>query len=147
MNQTVIIRAIKKEDLKDLSELYGILTGELSDLRYMEKTYDKMIQNPMYLLLGAEVDGKIVGTLMGVVCDDLISQCKAFMTIENVAVAEGYRGYGIGKKLFSTIEEMAKERSCHYVYLVSGPTRKVAHCMYEKLGYAEEGALGFRKYM
>lgn len=147
MNQKLDIRRIEKKDLRDLSTLYAVLTGEPSDLTYMEETFAIIEHNPAYILLGAEVDGKIVGTLMGVVCHDMISQCKAFMTIENVAVAEGYRGYGIGKNLFRVIEEVAKERACHYVYLVSGPTRHAAHRMYEKLGYTEEGALGFRKYM
>ncbi|MGL4738916.1 MAG: GNAT family N-acetyltransferase [Cellulosilyticaceae bacterium] len=147
MNKEVCIRRIEKKDLKDLSALYAVLTGEVSDLEYMEKTFALIAENPAYVLLGAEVDNKIVGTLMGVTCHDMISQCKAFMTIENVAVAEGYRGYGIGKNLFKCIEEVAKERSCHYIYLVSGPTRHTAHRMYERLGYTEEGALGFRKYM
>lgn len=147
MNKELDIRRIEKKDLKDLSELYFVLTGEVSDLQYMEETLERIKQNPDYVLLGAEVDGKIVGTLMGVTCHDMISQCKAFMTIENVAVAEGYRGLGIGKNLFKVIEEIAKERSCHYIYLVSGPTRHAAHRMYERLGYTEEGALGFRKYM
>lgn len=146
MEKQLVIRKIEKKDLNDLSQLYAVLVDEPSDLEYMEKTFELIDANPAYILLGAEIDGKIVGTLMGVVCHDLISKFKAFMTIENVAVSEEYRGYGIGKNLFKTIEEMAKDRGCSYIYLVSGPTRKVAHCMYAKLGYTEEGALGFRKY-
>ena len=139
------IRKIQEMDLKDLAELYKVLSDEPCDHEEMKRKFHLIDGNQDYHLLGAEIDGKIVGTLMAIVCHDLVSGYKAFMTVENVATSEEYRGMGIGKALFGEAERIAREHECSYIYLVSGPTRVLAHKMYAKLGYNEEGALGFRK--
>lgn len=141
------IRKIQETDLKDLAKLYQLLCDEVCDLEEMTRKFHLIDQNEAYHLLGAEVDGKIVGTLMTVTCHDLVGTFKAFMTIENVAVSEVCRGKGIGRALFAEAERIAKEAECSYIYLVSGPTRTIAHKMYAALGYTDEGALGFRKYV
>ena len=142
----MIIRKIREEDLLDLRELYIALCDEEISLEGIKKAFKRMEINEDYYLLGAEIDGKIVGTLMGIVCCDVASENKNFMTIENVVVLEAYRGKGVCKKLFYSVEEIAKENECTYVYLVSGAHRKEAHALYEALGYAKEGAKGFRKH-
>lgn len=141
------IRKIQETDLRDLRELYKALCDEECDLEEMTYRFHLINQNKAYHLLGAEVEGKIVGTLMTITCHDLVGKYKAFMTIENVAVSEECRGKGIGKALFAEAERIAKEEECSYIYLVSGPTRTAAHKMYAALGYTDEGALGFRKYV
>ena len=141
------IRKIEEKDLKDLAQLYKVLSDETCGMEEMLRKYHLINQNSAYHLLGAEVDGKIVGTLMTVTCHDLVGQFKAFMTIENVVVSVTCSGKGIGRALFAEAERIAKEEECSYIYLVSGPTRTVAHKMYAALGYTDEGALGFRKYV
>lgn len=142
----MLIRKIKASDLQDLHELYMELCGE-GNLEQMKNTFVKVDTNEDYYLIGAEVDGKIVGTLMGIVCHDLAGKYKAFMTIENVIVLDAYRGKGIAKKLFEYIEEIACERQCRYIYLVSGNNREVAHQMYDKLGYKSDQVTGFKKFL
>ena len=142
----MLIRKIKASDLQDLHELYMELCGE-GNLEQMKNTFVKVDKNEDYYLIGAEVDGKIVGTLMGIVCHDLAGKYKAFMTIENVIVLDAYRGKGIAKKLFEYIQEIACERQCRYIYLVSGNNREVAHQMYDKLGYKSDKVTGFKKFL
>ena len=142
----MLIRKIKASDLQDLHELYMELCGE-GNLEQMKNTFVKVDKNEDYYLIGAEVDGKIVGTLMGIVCHDLAGKYKAFMTIENVIVLDAYRGKGIAKKLFEYIQEIACERKCRYIYLVSGNNREVAHQMYDKLGYKSDKVTGFKKFL
>lgn len=141
------IRKIQETDLKELAELYKVLSDDDCDMVEMTRKFHLISQNDAYHLLGVEVDGKIVGTLMAIICHDLVGSFKAFMTVENVAVSEVCRGMGIGRKLFEAVEKLGKENECSYIYLVSGPTRLAAHKMYAKLGYSDEGALGFRKYL
>ncbi len=142
----MLIRKVKASDLQDLYELYMELCGE-GNLEQMKNTFVEVDKNEAYYLIGAEVDGKIVGTLMGIVCHDLAGKYKAFMTIENVIVLDAYRGKGIAKKLFEYIEEIACERQCRYIYLVSGNNREVAHQMYDKLGYKSDQVTGFKKFL
>lgn len=140
------IRKIREEDLEDLKVLYDELCASERKMDSMRKAFERVKNNPDYYLLGAEVEGKIVGTLMGIICYDVAGNDTDFMTIENVVVHEGYRGHGICQALFQEIENIAKKNRCEYIYLVSGNQRKAAHALYEKLGYAEEGAKGFRKH-
>lgn len=141
------IRKIQERDLEDLAKLYKALSDDRCDMEEMRRKFQLIDGNEAYHLLGVEVGGKIVGTLMAITCHDLVGSFKAFMTIENVAVSESCRGMGIGKALFGEAERIAKEYECSYIYLVSGPTRLTAHKMYAKLGYTDEGALGFRKHL
>lgn len=140
------IRKIKETDLVDLRELYIELCDQDRSLKSIEAAFKRVNQNEDYYLLGAEVDGKVVGTLMGIVCYDVAGEGRNFMTLENVVVLENYRGRGICSALFKKIEEIAKENRCEYIYFVSGAQRKEAHALYTALGYADEKAKGFRKH-
>lgn len=143
----MLVRRIEEKDLMDLNNLYTVLCEEEGDIEQMQSIFAKIKANEDYYLIGVEMDHKIVGTIMGIVCHDLVGKYKAFMTIENVIVDEAYRGRGIGKALFKYIEEVAYERECRYIYLVSGNQREVAHKMYQRLGYQCHNVKGFRKYL
>ncbi len=141
------IRKIQEVDLQDLRALYIELCDKDRSIEGIKRAYKNIENNEAYYLLGAEIDGKIVGTLMGIVCFDLAGEDKNFMTLENVVVSPEYRGRGVCKALFNEIERIAKERNCEYIYFVSGKQRTVAHEAYRILGYADEGAKGFRKHL
>ena len=143
----MFVRKIKESDLADLNELYFQLSGEEGNLQQMREIFEKVDANKDYYLIGAEEDGKIVGSIMGIVCYDLVANFKAFMTIENVIVHEAYRGKGVARALFNYMEEIAHEKECAYIYLVSGEQRQIAHIMYERLGYRSDNVKGFRKYL
>ena len=143
----MLIRKIKEADLEGLQKVYLELCEDESNLEQMKEKFRAIDGNEDYYLLWAEVEGKIVGTVMGIVCHDLVGNFKAFMTVENVVVMENYRGRGICKALFQELERIAIERECTYIYLVSGETRKVAHQMYHKLGFRSDNVVGFRKYL
>lgn len=141
------IRKIQEVDLHDLRELYIELCDEDRSIESIQRAYKNIENNEAYYLLGAEIDGKIVGTVMGIVCFDLAGEDKNFMTLENVVVSPEYRGRGACKRLFQEIEKIAREKNCDYIYFVSGKQRTVAHEAYRLLGYTEEGAKGFRKHL
>lgn len=143
----MLIRKIKEADLEDLQKVYLELCEDESNLEQMKEKFRAIDCNEDYYLLGAEVEGKIVGTVMGIVCHDLVGNFKTFMTVENVVVMGNYRGRGICKALFQELERIASERECTYIYLVSGETRNVAHQMYRKVGFRSDNVVGFRKYL
>ncbi len=55
--------------------------------------------------------------------------------INDVVVDEKYRGQGIGKRITKALVKEAKKEKANCVDLTSRPHRKVAHAMYEKLGF------------
>jgi GNAT superfamily N-acetyltransferase len=143
----VIIKEVESESLLELSNLYTELINKSTNYNKLEEVFEVVKANDNYILLGAFVDGELVGSVMGIVCHDLVGECKPFMVLENVVVASRARRQGIGYKLMAAIETIAHERGCWYIILVSGEQRKEAHIFYEKLGYGEENVEGYRKHL
>lgn len=138
---------IEERHIEELAGLYEELSGKKSDLAKLREKYRVLKQNSSYILAGEEIDGKLVGTIMGIECFDLSEDCKPFMLIDNIVVSKNARGKGIGKCLMRFCENEASERGCSFIILVSAGHRKEAHRFYEKLGYSETGAVGFKKYI
>ena len=139
------IRKASLEDASGLSSLMEELMGLPSNIAALQHTLKQMISNPAYLLLVAEQDGQLIGTVMGILCYDIYKDCRPFVTIENVIVSQKSRGLGVGKQLFFALEEWAGQQNAAYLMLVSGNERTGAHQFYQTLGYEEQK--GFRKYL
>lgn len=134
-------------DLESLAQLYEELAGDQTDLCKMKENFKLMKSNPSYVLLIAKVDDLIVGSVMGVVCLDLVGKCKPFMVIENVVVKNDWHGKGIGKMLMEEIEKIGRKRNCYYTMFVSGSHRKEAHLFYKAIGYDLDFVQGFKKFL
>lgn len=143
----VIIREIEEESLKALNELYSELTGVPAEPAKLKNSFGIIKADSRYILLGAYNDGELLGSLMGIICQDLVGDCRPFMVIENVVVSSRARRQGLGKQLMTAIEAIAHERDCYYIILVSGEKRKEAHVFYERMGYREEKVEGYRKHL
>jgi len=138
---------IQKNDLPDLSQLLEELSDMKSNFSKIEANFALMIRNDYYHLIGAKIDKRLVGSLMGILCLDLVGECRPFMIIENVIVSSDYRNKGIGKALLNEIEMIAKKLNCYYIFFVSGDNRKEAHRFYESVGYNNDKVKGFKKYL
>ena len=146
-NTRISIRPVKIDELDELAELYRELAGKGTDPGKMKKHFEWMQSNPDYIVLGAKGAGELIGSLMGIVCQDIVGECRPFMVIENVIVSRRYRRRGIGKRLMRKIEEIARERNCYYIMFVSKSQRGEAHRFYESLGYGLDFARRFKKYL
>ena len=135
------------DDLESLAQLYEELSGEETDLFEMKENFKLMESNPNYIVLTAKEDNLVVGSVMGIICLDLVRKCKPFMVIENVVVKRNWRGRGIGVKLMEEIEEIGRKRNCYYTMFVSGGHRKESHKFYEAVGYDLDSVQGFKKYL
>lgn len=135
---------ILHEHLPPLARLYAALSGLPSDLARMTAVHERMAGRADWHLLGAIApSGALAGTLLGVVCQDMVGACRPFVVVENVIVAEAFRRRGVGRLLFAEIERRAAAQDCFYVMLVSGSERQEARAFYQALGY--ETAAGFKK--
>ncbi|WP_044478960.1 GNAT family N-acetyltransferase [Paenibacillus antibioticophila] len=143
----VTIKNIELLDIQKLSILYEELTNKPTNINKLINTYSNLINNKDYIVLGAYQDDELVGSLMGIVCQDLVGECKPFMVIENVVVAKSARRMGIGRDLMIKIEQIARERDCYYIIFVSGGQRVEAHAFYKSLGFKEENVEGYRKHL
>lgn len=134
-----------EEDIPQLEQLYRQFWGEKSCIETMEKQFNKLQKKDCYIFIGAIENTKLIGSVMGVICEELYGDCKPFLVLENMIVDKSYRNKGIGKALISELEKIANKRGCSQVILVTERNRVDAIKFYESAGYSSQTHLGFKK--
>lgn len=140
----MLIRFLEKKDLPQLAKLYQQFWNDESNVSKMEKQFDVIQKENHHIILVCEVESKVIGSVMGVVCKELYGECKPFLVVENMIVDEDYRKKGIGHKLLSQLEVLAKERDCTQMILVTEKDRLDACSFYEKCGFSKN-TTGYKK--
>lgn len=143
--RNLIIRHLEVNDLEQLKELYKQFWNENSDIDRMKIKFKEIRDNPKYILLSALHEGKLVGSIMGIVCDELYGTCCPFLIMEDLVVDKKYRRMGIGKALIAELEKRAKEWNCSQILFITEAERKGAISFYENLGYNSKTHIGFKK--
>ena len=141
----MIIRDMRQEDIEALSKLYYQFWGEQSDIQKMQDKFAKLQYNESYILLCAVENDKLIGSVMGIVCEELYGECEPFLLLENMVVDNDYRQKGIGRALFAELEMRAKASGCTQIILVTEVDRKDACVFYESMGFHKTAHRGFKK--
>jgi len=84
---------MREEDLETVSELVMLANPHAAKEKYREHVVDELKENPD-LSFVAVCNGRVVGYVQG-------DTRSPMTTIEDLAVAKGYQGKGIGKQLLS----------------------------------------------
>ncbi len=141
----MIVRDMEKDDIPQLAQLYNqFWDEETSQVEGMYRKLDKLQGNGTYILLSAVKDNRLVGTVMGVICEELYGECKAFLVLENLIVDKAYRNQGVGKALVAELERRVAGK-CTQVILVTEADRDDALKFYESVGYKSDTHRGFKK--
>ena len=142
---------IKKIELSDINQYVKLcdeLFGSQTNLVELEKALNKILTNDDYILVSLKnEEGELIGSVMGILCQDTVGECRPFVVLENLIVSPNYRKMGLGKKLINFIEDWARENNSYFVMFMSLAKRKEAHAFYEALGYSQEISNGFKKYL
>src|SRR6478736_6301917 len=103
------IREANREDARDLSELFAELVGKETNLDKLKTQLDFLSTQPNYYVAVACLDNQVIGSAMGLVCPDIVGDCRPYLLVKNVVVSILHQGKGIGKKLMNTLEEYAHQ--------------------------------------
>ena len=141
----MLIRKMIEDDLANLAVLYQQFWGEESSLEKMQTTFQRLNRNPNYLFFVAELQNSLVGSVMGIICEELYGDCKSFMVVEDVIVDKHHRRKGIATSLMRELEKCALEINCNYIVFVTESERTEAHRFYESIGYNSDAYKGFKK--
>ena len=87
-------------------------------------------------ILVAEVDGLLVGYLMVVAGNANRNKHSAYIVI---GISEKFRGQGVGRTLFASLDKWAIENKLHRLELTVMTTNTAAIGLYEKSGFIKEG--------
>ena len=141
----ILIRNLAEKDLQGLKELYRGFWGEESDIGKMEAIFGRLERNEDYLLLVAEVDGVLAGSVQGVVCYELYGACRPFLVMENLIVDDDFQHRGIARQLIRRLEELAEQRGCYQMLFITEEDRSGAVRFYEKRGFNSRSHVGFKR--
>ena len=121
----MIFEVLKKEDERQVIELI--------DRVFNENTPDVEMNGSNYKFVVVKENNKVVATSLLTTLFDPIKNYKV-MHIDYLCVDESYRGRGIGKYLFDSIEKLAREENINVLKLTSNPQRVTARKMYVSKG-------------
>lgn len=133
------------DDIFELAQLYRQFWNEESCVETMNKQFTKFQKNDSHILISAIDNNKLIGSVMGVICEELYGDCKPFLVLENMIVDINYRNKGLGKALITKLEEIASKKSCTQVIFITESNRIDACKFYESAGYSPQTHKGFKK--
>lgn len=106
-----------------------------ADLAAYTAAFQSIDADPAHLLVVAESDGRIVGTMQLSFLPGLARRGALRAIIEAVRVAEHARGIGLGTAMIGWAIDESRRRGCRVVQLTSDKTRTDAHRFYRRLGF------------
>jgi len=139
-----IIRYIQKHELGELMDLYKHLNKDdpaIVEDAELKAVWEEILEDKGQHYLVAEADGKLVSTCVMIVIKNLTRGATPYALIENVVTHPDYRNRGIGTRLLKRAQEIAKEKGCYKVVLLTG--RKNVIPFYEKAGFVKGLKTGF----
>ena len=139
------IRYIRKDELKDLFELYKHMNTddpEIEENSELCALWERILNDPNQHYIVTEVDGRIVSSLVLVIIENLTRGARPYGLIENVVTHEAYRNRGYGTGLLKKALEIAQNRGCYKVMLMSGRGEDVLK-FYDKAGFERGKKTGF----
>jgi N-acetylglutamate synthase-like GNAT family acetyltransferase len=141
----VELRRAQASDAEAIELLYRELVSDPT-IRVLPEHVALLAESASSFLLVGCSSGIVCATALLTLCPDVMYQRQPFGLVENVIVAERYRGTGIGRRLMDHLEGVAREHHCTKLMLLSASHRHSAHRFFEALGFEGDKKTGFVKY-
>ena len=151
ISHELILEEACEKDLEDIVKLLhedtlGKTREKQSSLLPYKEAFKSIQRDPHNHLFVLKKKNEVIGTLQLTFIDNMTFAGARRTQIEGVRIKENARGEGLGKKLFETIIEIAKNQNAKIIQLTSNRERKKALDFYKSLGF-EETHSGFKLYV
>lgn len=134
----MIIREAKSSDYDELMKLYNLFVEENRFSQHDNDSFNVVMERPDYFVYIAEDNNKLIG-LMTFSVRSVVRYSRPIAQLEELFVLEDFRKLGIGRKFIDILETKSKELNCCNIYIESRNDKKVAHEVYQRLGYKKDG--------
>ncbi len=138
---TISLRRATTDDLPELASLYRELASGVphASPERLRDVFERLERYPDYRVWLAFDDGELVGTYALCIIDTLGDRCAPEGLVEDVVVAAGARGRGIGRAMMEHAMALCRETGCYKLVLSSNLAREDAHRFYDALGFERHG--------
>ena len=131
-------RLIKESELEQLLSLYEYLIPEDPKLEIdstLTKYWDDILSDPSLFYVVAEEEGRIVSSCNITIIKNLTREAKPYGLIENVVTHPDYRNKGYGVLVLKKAVEIAENKNCYKVMLMTSKKDEKTLHFYEKAGF------------
>lgn len=140
------IRPIRAGELDQLLALYRHLhpaDPELAVTAEVEELWREIGSDRNLHYLGAEVDGRLAATCTLTIIPNLTRGARPYGLIENVVTHPDFRRRGLGTALLRAALQLAWERDCYKVMLLTSRKDEATLRFYEQAGFEGGVMTGF----
>lgn len=99
----VLVRGLRPEDLDDLVRIDRHETGRDRRGFYRRRLQTVLEESGIRVSLAAEIDGLLVGFVLGRVYHGEFGHTDPFATLDSIGVDPGFRGQGVGHALLDQL--------------------------------------------
>lgn len=138
----ITLREADENDLRAILSLYAQLgqdDGSVLALDEASKVFAKIKSYPDYRLHVALDGERVIGVFALLIMDNLGHLGTPSAILEDVVVAEGLRGQGVGKRMMEYAHDLCRRKGCYKMTFSSNINREAAHRFYESLGFRRHG--------
>ncbi|MGF6345770.1 GNAT family N-acetyltransferase [Variovorax sp. W2I14] len=139
------VRRAAPDDAARIDALYGQLVGDTARCVLPERIRE-LSESPRAALLVAEMDGRVCGTVLVSLCEDVMFNRQPFAIVENIVVDAIVRNQGVGAELLREAEAYCVANDCSKIMLLSSMDRTDAHRFFERCGFDTSKKKGLVKY-
>lgn len=140
-----MVREANQEDLKGILELYLFLHEESipETSEQLMDTWDSIIGDENHHLIVYETSGRIVSSCVCVIIPNLTRNARPYALIENVVTHGDHRGKGYAGECLAYAEEIARQKNCYKMMLMTGSKKEETIGFYGKAGYSSADKTAF----
>lgn len=139
-------RLVREGELSCLLDLYQHLNPDDAPLPaedILHQVWNDFLTDPKICCVVGETEGRLVASCTLVIIPNLTRGAQPYGLIENVVTHSEYRQKGIGTGLLRHALQMAWERRCYKVMLLTGRKQEETLRFYEKAGFQRGVKTGF----
>jgi GNAT superfamily N-acetyltransferase len=141
-----LIRVIERRELPALLDLYRHLREADAPLPAEDalwQVWDDILQDPRMQVLVVDLNGSLVASCTLAIIPNLTRGARPYGLVENVVTHLAHRRKGIGTRLLRHALQIAWERNCYKVMLLTGSKTEGTLRFYEQAGFRKGVKTGF----